>query len=587
MTTGLFDLVLIALAPGLPLALVLAWIVPPLRATVGRLLPLAPLPALALAVFGHDGLALSLDYMLLGSLIGIQALTRVFLGFTAVLWIAGAIHARGYLADDPHRSRFEVFWLAALSGNIGLIVALDIATFYLFFALMTFSAYGLVIHKRDADSLRAGRLYLVMAVLGEGLILTGLLLAAHANSLITPFVPLIADLPAAILISPHQDFIIACLWLGFGVKAGLPLLHMWLPLAHPVAPIPASAVLSGAMIKAGVLAWLLLLPLGLVHAPAWGSLIVAIGIAAALGAAVVGVQQHTAKTVLAYSSISQMGFLSVAVGAALLDPTLWSLLAPVAALYALHHGLAKGALFLGVAIAHHPGGRLGAATWAALALPGLLLAGVLPSGILAKLGLKEILKMAGDAPGWWAWLPVLLACAALGTTLLIARYLYLLRTPLDNARAPTRVWLGWLLALAAALAAPFLLPVVEWGGRWPGSLREIMDLAWPPLLGVALAVWAWRGQWRPLPIPAGDVLLVIEAVVRAFRHRGRASWGAVRAHAAFLPLLPRNTLARRILHISRLSTRLETRYQRDAALGLAAIAVVLMLAALLVQLPGR
>lgn len=574
------DSFFIALTLGFPLALILIWCLSALRPIAGYLLPAAPLPGLLLAIFGNDGATLSLNYVLLGSAFGIGPMTRIFLGFTAVLWVTAAIHARGYLSEDPARSRFELLWLITLTGNLGLIVSLDVASFYLFFALMTFAAYGLVIHERNVESLHAGRIYLVMAMLGEGLILAGLFMAANANRIVSPFVPLIADLPAAILLSDHQHLIIAFLWLGFGVKAGLPLLHMWLPLAHPVAPIPASAVLSGAMIKAGVLAWLMLLPLGLAHAPVWGSVITISGLIMAFAAAFIGVQQRTAKTVLAYSSISQMGFITVVVGATLHDPELWSLLAPIATLYALHHGLSKGALFLGVAVAHHPGPRINPLLWIGLALPGLALIGLLPSGMLVKLGLKDTLVLADGVPDWWSALPLLLSIAAAGTTVLIARYLWLLRIPSNTTCAPTLVWVGWLLTLGAAMIAPFVVPVMEWGGKWPGKAQDVINLVWPPLAGFALAWLAWKRNLRALAIPAGDVVFVFERAARSLRHGGEILVRNLKNRVSTVELLLKRFMHRGVTQISGISVLLETMWRRETVLNLLVFVLVLVLATL-------
>jgi len=188
-------------------------------------------------------------------------------------------------------------------------VAGDIASFYSFFAIMTFAAYGLVVHDGSPQARRAGRIYLVMAVLGEMALLAGLLpvrfrgAKRHASGA----APAIAD-------AENRNLILGLLIAGFGVKAGLPLLHFWLPLAHPVAPTPASAVLSGAMIKAGLLGWLLTLPLSETALPQWGTLMIMVGALASIGAALIGVCQHQAKAVLAYSSISQMGLITIMVG---------------------------------------------------------------------------------------------------------------------------------------------------------------------------------------------------------------------------------------------------------------------------------
>jgi hypothetical protein len=101
---------------------------------------------------------------------------------------------------------------------------------------------------------------------------------------------------------------------GFRYQSRCGLLHVWLPLAHTVAPTPASAVLSGSMIKAGLLGWIRFLPPGGGGDPAWGAVFIAAGITAAFYGVAIGLGQKHPKTVLAYSSISQMGLITVAFG---------------------------------------------------------------------------------------------------------------------------------------------------------------------------------------------------------------------------------------------------------------------------------
>lgn len=611
------------LVPTLPLALLVLACVPGQRARVARLTPWAALPALLLALAGGPLDDLALRWVLLGSVLGVDAHTRVFLAFTALLWLAAGIHARGHLRTDARRDRFNVLWLATMAGNFGLIVARDVATFYTAFALMTFAAYGLVIHTGSREALRAGRVYLTMAVLGEGLIVAGLLMAASAAA--TPLLPTLAQLPPAIAAAPQRDLIVACLWLGFGIKAGLPLLHMWLPLAHPVAPVPASAVLSGAMIKAGLLGWLNTLPLGLTSLPAWGTLAMVAGLIAAFGAALIGIHQKSAKTVLAYSSVSQMGLITVGVGAGLVAPASWPLLAPAVALYALHHGLAKGALFLGVAVAHQPGRVPRALLWLALALPGLSLAGLMTSGVLAKLTLKAALADGVATAGWWALLPGLLAVGAVGTTALVARYLWLLHReglqkrsadvakrleaaladrgradtahrPLPDtmadvaataaggrfaeAGAPWPVWLGWGLLLAASSFAFVLLPPLGLAATMPAAPADVVALAWPVLLGAVLSVAAsrWLHAW---PIPAGDVLAGLDALAAAVRKRGARLHAAVTGLAeAATPRHPAAWLRRHARRWHELGGALEHLWRREAALVFAAVLVAVLFASL-------
>jgi len=559
-------------ALALPLGLAALWAFPRLRAGVGWLTPWAPIPALALAFAVPSGASVHLDWLLLGTSLGVTEFTRVFLLFTAALWLGAGIHARGYLKDDPHRSRFELLWLLTLTGNLLLVLALDVVSFYAGFALMTFAAFGLVVHTGKPRARRAGRVYLVMAVLGEGLILAGILLAVGEAA--APALPLLADLPAVVAESIRRDLLIALFFFGFGIKAGLPLLHLWLPLAHPVAPVPASAVLSGAMIKAGLLGWLHFLPIGLVSLPGWSALAIVAGLLAAFGAAFIGLHQHQPKTVLAYSSISQMGLITVGVGMALQEPALAPLLVAAVTVYALHHAMAKGALFLSVAIARHPGPLQGALLWLLMALPALALAGVLTSGLVAKPGLKAVFDTAVTLPAWWNHLPRLLELAAVGTTLILGRFLWLLRSESEGDRAPLSVWLGWGLVLAAGPALIFLPEYWGMTARSPVTGDDWIRLGWPVLAGALLTLVGIR--WlRPWPIPPGDLLALITPPPDAV---SRIRVPVTQAARWVLGLLDPARLVSmrppsRFLRPDRL-------WQREVALVFAAVLVVLLAAGL-------
>ncbi len=449
---------------------------------------------------------LELPWLLLGMHFGVDATTSVFLALTLVLWLVAALFAAGYLAADPRRRRFWVFFAATFVGNLGLVLSRDGVSFYLFFALMTFAAYGLVVHAGDTAARRAGRIYIVLAVLGEASLLAGLMLAAAEASGLA-----IEQLRAAAAASAQRELIVALLVAGFGVKAGILGLHVWLPLAHPVAPTPASAVLSGAMIKAGLLGWLHFLPLGEVALPAWGAALAAAGLVAAFYGALVGVAQDDAKTVLAYSSVSQMGLMTVALGAALAAPALADAAIAAAAFYALHHGLAKGALFLGTGVA--PGTRQ-PLLYAALLAPAFVLAGLpFTSGAAAKHALKAAL------PEWDA-VALLVSLAAVGTTLLMVRFAVVAAKSghRNNARTSRLALVAWLACAAASLAAAWL--------PWAGAPPPAWDDVWPAGAGAALAaLGAWRGApWRRWRVPPGDVLVPLAA-------RGHGLARALRAFA--------------------------------------------------------
>lgn len=497
---------------------------------------IAPLPVLLCALWLPD-ITWQAPAVLFGLQWQLDGLSRPFLIMTSLLWLLAGVYAKGYFASDeaapvkgaspeaersssPSLTRFQIFWLLTLIGNLSLIVARDIASFYTGFALMTFAAYGLVIHSASREALQAGRVYLTMALIGEVLLLAGFLW------LLPDMVePMLHYVPLAIASHEQGTLAAALLFAGFGVKAGVLGLHLWLPLAHPVAPTPASAVLSGAMIKAGLLAWLQVLPLGdearelIGQAPTFlqfAEVVIVLGLAAAFLAGIAGVLQRQVKAVLAYSSISQMGLMTALLGLALYYPAVAPLLLPVVVVYAIHHGFAKGALFLMVGFAQHPGRLKRAVVLGLAALPALALAGApLTSGAAAKYLMKDALY--GEVP---ALMVTLLSATASATAALMLRFFYLLcqqnATPAgqDTARAPLRF--ATCASVAVSLVAIWWLePRLPFAPLLP--LASLWDASWPMAVAVLLALLAWPLQQkvkqtlsktteRALYLPAGDLL---------------------------------------------------------------------------------
>jgi hydrogenase-4 component B len=528
---------LLILAPGLPALLAVLWPLGPLRRFLLVLAPWAPLPALVLALLpGVEGTGLVLSGVLVDLRLEVDAVGRAFLLLTSVLWLAGGLFARSYHARDPRRDVFLGFFVLTMAGNLGLAVAGDILSFYFFFAVMTFAAYGLVVHRGDGEARRAGRVYLVMAVAGELGILAGLFLLGWGAAGVPSFGMELSEAWGALERGGAAGIAALLLLSGFAVKAGLVPLHLWLPLAHPVAPTAASALLSGAMIKAGLLAWIRYLPLeaGL---PALGGGLMTVGVAAAFYGVAVGVAQDDAKTVLAYSSVSQMGYMAVGVGLLVRAPE-WAPAALFAViLYAMHHGVAKAALFLAVGVADRAGrtasGVRSGLVLAVCALPALALAGApLTSGARAKGALKAALESLGGA--WYPTLDPLLLLAAGGTALLMARFLVTLRLRRVGAEDGTAEGAGAENTLPMGLLGPWgalvVLSVV--GPVWltlaypapPGvalpGVREGMAEALAPVAFGGLLAWtAWRhpallGGAAAIRIPAGDLLLPIESAAR-------------------------------------------------------------------------
>jgi formate hydrogenlyase subunit 3/multisubunit Na+/H+ antiporter MnhD subunit len=411
---------------------------------------------------------------------------------------------------------------------------------------MSFASYGLVVHERTVQALRAGRVYIVLVAVGEVLLFAALALAAQAAGSIE-FEVVRPALAGAEL----RDWIVGLTLLGFGIKAGVIGLHVWLPLAHPVAPTPASAVLSGAMIAAGLLGWLRLLPLGEMALPGWGGALLVAGVMAIFYAALVGLSQRNPKTVLAYSSISAMGVMTAAVGLGLLAPESWPYLLAAILIYALQHGLAKGALFLGVGVAAtHPlsSGRRRLLI-AGLLLSALSLAGApLTSGMIAKNLLKA--QAAEVALPWGDWLQVLLPWSSVATGLLMARFLTLVwrrhKSVTEVQRTPATMWLSWSALLVVVVLSPWFLPYADGHDQW--TVKAMIGALWPVVLaaglgaGVGLAAANLAISW-PFSIPPGDLLALVEsrlssalAFARAFgfetlpewRSSFRAGWHRIR-----------------------------------------------------------
>jgi formate hydrogenlyase subunit 3/multisubunit Na+/H+ antiporter MnhD subunit len=540
------------------------------------LAPLTVLPALVLALGSRR--EWYVPEWVLGVRWGVDDVSAIFLLFSGILWLCASWFGVPYLARDAGRARYTAFFLVAQAGNLGLILAQDMATFYFCFALMSFASYVLVVHDGQPASQRAGRIYLSLAIAGE-------VLQFIAFSIIALQVPdgRLSQVPAAVATSPYRYEITVLLLVSLGIKAGLVPLHVWLPLAHPVAPTPASAVLSGAMIKAGLLGWIRFLPLGEFAWPAAGEALIVLGLTGSLGGAVLGVTQRHPKAILAYSSISQMGLIIILMGLGLSQTSLAPLALAAALVYAVHHGLAKGVLFLGVGLATSaPGGAWGRRVLlAGCACAGLALAGApWTSGMLAKIMLKNA---AGLAPGdWAASLNWMLSLAAVGTTLLMARFLVRLRAvALEDGHhrheAGAMIWMPWLVLLAASLGVVWLaVPELTGSVIAAGFKKSLLwKLCGPVAAGVilALAVAGLRRQARPwVEWPAGDVvylplkvLAVAQIAVTALVQRLHTGCCLVQQS--------QHRVAKFLIEHSSFLSRVEARLADFALLGLALLLV--------------
>ncbi|MDX1655684.1 MAG: complex I subunit 5 family protein [Candidatus Competibacteraceae bacterium] len=472
---------LLPLSLALPLLLVLLLFIQP--SPVAALAPLAALPALGLAFL--PGLEMELPWLLLGTRLRVDTVAVPFLLLAGIAWTLAGLYARGYQGIESRPVRFWAFWLLTLTGNLGVFLIQDAAGFYLAFAMLTFASYGLINHPETPASRRAGRIYLTLGVIGEGLLLSALLLIGA--QLGNPELLGLADQLAGM---PQRDLIVALLVGGFGIKMGQVPLHVWLALAHPVAPTPASAVLSGVIIKAGLMGWLRFLPLGAVTLDQWGLVLICLGLVTAFYGVLAGLPQPKPKMVLAYSSISQMGLVTCLIGIGLATPWEWEKLLPIILVFTLHHGLAKSALFLGTGVTE------GAGRWSGwlLAIPALALAGMpFTSGALAKLLLKDASVLA--PMDWEHPLTLLFTASSIATGLLVLRFLWL---AWPRARDGISLWrtLPWLVLLTAGLTLPWWYAEGHFSGAAARTLEPdvLLKNLWPVLAALALAAVVWGTQ---------------------------------------------------------------------------------------------
>jgi formate hydrogenlyase subunit 3/multisubunit Na+/H+ antiporter MnhD subunit len=156
-----------------PLIMLIASVPPRWRKRVSDLLALAPIPALMTALLAQDDTILTFPAPFSITLT-IDQTSRILLGVVALLWIAAGVYASTYLRDKSESGRFASWWLLTLIGNLGVFITADIVSFYLAFALVSLSAYGLIAFDGSERARRAGFVYIALGILGEAALLLGL-----------------------------------------------------------------------------------------------------------------------------------------------------------------------------------------------------------------------------------------------------------------------------------------------------------------------------------------------------------------------------------------------------------------------------
>lgn len=228
------------------------------------------------------------------------------------MWMMTTVISREYMAHHKNSGRFYLFLLLTLGATMGVFLSADLYTTFIFFEIMSFTSYVWVAQEESRASLRAASTYLGVAVFGGLVMLMGIFVLYHTLGTLT-----ISELWQAASQYQNKAVLYAaggCLLVGFGAKAGAFPLHIWLPKAHPVAPAPASALLSGILTKTGIFGILVTCSQLFLHDGAWGKWILGIGTVTMLTGALLAVFSVDLKRTLACSSMSQIGFIMVGAG---------------------------------------------------------------------------------------------------------------------------------------------------------------------------------------------------------------------------------------------------------------------------------
>jgi len=433
----------------------------------------------------------------------LDGLSAIFLALVGVLGAAGAVYAREYWSDAHYPAsapRGRAWWSALLLSMMLVLTLSNGLHFLIAWESFAIAAFFLITLDRGQRAVRsAGWLYLA---------------ASHAGTLaLFAFFALLAARTGSWDLGPMRDqaALQPLLWLalfGFGVKAGLFPLHVWLPSAHANAPSHVSAIMSGAAIKMGVYG--IMRFSGWLPAPAAaGWVVTGLGAASALLGIAFAFAQGDLKRLLAYCSVENVGIIMVGVGGALLaradgDAAWGRLLLAGALLHVWNHGLFKGLLFLGAGSVLHATGtrqmsRLGG-LWRKLPWT----AGMFAIGTLAVAGLPPL---NGFVSEWMVYLGLFDAVTSRGASAWAAIFAALMLGTAGALALASFVKAGATVFLGAARGKR-AAEAHESGRTMVGSMLVLAalcvmlglapTLVWPAL---ARGVAAWQPAWPVAPVP--------------------------------------------------------------------------------------
>lgn len=228
------------------------------------------------------------------------------------MWMMTLLFSREYLSHEKNQGRYYFFQLVTLSATLGVFLSSDLFTTFIFFEIMSFTSYVWVVQEETKGAVKAAETYLGVAVIGGMILLMGLFLLHDSLGTLEMSELLLAA-------AGYEDKSLlyvagTCTLVGFGAKAGAFPLHIWLPKAHPVAPAPASALLSGILTKAGIFGVLAVSCNIFLYDSTWGILLFVLGLCTMFLGALLAVFSVDFKRTLACSSMSQIGFILTGIG---------------------------------------------------------------------------------------------------------------------------------------------------------------------------------------------------------------------------------------------------------------------------------
>ena len=263
---------------------------------------------------------------------------------TSLIWVGSSVFSDEYFDHAPQNlRRYYSFWAITFGATLGLFLANDLYTVFIFFEAMSFASYPLVVHNQDKDSIDAGNSYLSVAVIGGLVTLTGIFILSRIAGTVV-----IDEIAAAVACFENQNFLFIVAFLiffGFAAKAGMFPLNGWLPKAHPAAPAPASAALSGILIKTGVFGAIVVTSRVMQGNEKWAMFVLCIGILTMFLGALCAFMSTNLKETLAYSSMSQIGFIVIGVAMTQLLGEHGAIAAYGTVLHMINHTMIKLVLF--------------------------------------------------------------------------------------------------------------------------------------------------------------------------------------------------------------------------------------------------